>query len=131
MSTEKTQTKQDGTSKFRKEIYQRAAYTETVPKKSGGSYVKTVNFGVFVARKSNKGELRVGFSVVHPDDDAKFDLKRGLNIARRRTSTSLSPRLIRNPEMAARFELVRPQYERFIARAVRYFNLEKTVEAAG
>jgi hypothetical protein len=73
--------------------------------------------GVFVARKTNKGNVVVGCSFLRGDD--VFDAKVGLNIARKNASRS-------KKSTRPMTEKQREAYDIFLKRVNKYFRLDDT-----
>lgn len=99
---------------MKNEIYQRYRETRTIKTKANKTLTVKVPCGVFVALKTNKGGIRAGQSVLHKKD--RFDMKTGLNQARKHASspTSIAVNVSKEREEA---------FNKFILRAQRYFGL--------
>jgi hypothetical protein len=96
------------------EIYQRYREFRTIRTKAGETIKVAVPCGVFVALKKNNGQLAIGQSLLHKTD--RFDLKTGLNQARKHASKASMKSVNVSPERAN-------AYDAFIERAKRYFGI--------
>lgn len=93
------------------EIYQRYLTKRIIKTKANKLLEVTIPKGVFVARVTNKGQIRVSMSLLHKND--RFNLKDGLNAARKNADKLDTQVYITTHHKAA--------FDKFVERAKRYF----------
>ena len=102
------------TSQPKSEIYQRFFKREIIKTKKNKLLEVKRPVGVFVARKTNKGNIVVSLSLVHKND--KFNMKDGVNQARKNAKRTGDTVNLSNEHSAA--------LGKFIHRAEKYFRVK-------
>lgn len=100
------------------EIYQRFFKREIIKTKKNKLLEVKRPVGVFVARKTNKGNVIVSLSLVHKKD--KFNMKDGVNQARKNAKRTGDSVNLSNEHSEA--------LKKFIKRASKYFRVEIPTE---
>ena len=106
------------TSQPKSEIYQRFFKREIIKTKKNKLLEVKRPVGVFVARKTNKGNIVVSLSLVHKND--KFNMKDGVNQARKNAKRTGDTVNLSNEHSAA--------LGKFIHRAEKYFRVKVSKE---